>query len=346
MIDQEEELHHEEVEQKTPIIKHLVFSGGVIYGYAFYGAYKFLEQKGFVNIDNIETMYGTSCGAMVAVILSLRYDYETLENYLIKRPWHEVFKFTIETFMNCYQKCGLFGPEIFETLFDPLFRAKDLDIATITMKEFYETTKIEHHFFTVDIGGFELIDISYKTHPECRVLDAVYASSCVPLLFQPIQLDIGKENIEDVSGDLVEGVKPPKKTTRLIDGGFLMNYPIQPCIQSIMTKDVSGADIDMGAILGMNLAFDHGMYDKLECKRFNILEYLYLILSILLHKIHKLIATLYTNPNPTTSIKLYEIHIPPNINPCNEMFHFVNSQDERVKMIEYGASEASKQIVL
>ena len=370
MIDQEDS------KQKNPIIKHLVFSGGVIYGYAFYGAYKFLEQKGVVNIDNIKTMYGTSCGAMVAVILSLRYDYETLENYLIKRPWHEVFKFTIETFMNCYQKCGLFGPEILETLFDPLFRAKDLDIATITMKEFYETTKIEQHFFTVDIGGFELIDISYKTHPDCRVLDAVYASLCVPLLFQPIQLHIGKEIIEeDVCGNMVRS----KKKTGLIDGGFLMNYPIQPCIQSILVRglkssnqktpvdckvedrmslvrDASGTDMGKGAestkgahssldaILGMNLAFDHDMYDKPECKSFNVFEYLYLILSILLHKIHKLIIALYTNPNPTTSIKLYEIHIPPNINPCNEMFHFVNSQEERVKMIEYGASEACKAI--
>lgn len=339
-MDDQEKLYQEE-EPKTPIIKHLVFSGGVIYGYAFYGAYKFLEQKGFVNIDNIQTMYGTSCGAMVAVILSLRYDYETLENYLIKRPWHDVFKFTIETFMNCYQKCGLFGPEVFETMFDPLFRAKDLDIATITMKEFYETTKIEHHFFTVDIGGFELIDISYKTHPDCRVLDAVYASSCVPLLFQPIQLPIGQEIIEeDVSGNPV----CTKKNTRLIDGGFLMNYPLQPCIQSILVgenKDVSGTDMDMGEILGMNLTFDHDIYDKLECKSFKLLEYLYLILGILLHKIHKLIASLYTNPNPNTSVKIYDIQIPPNENPCKEMFHFVNSQEERIKMIEYGASAAS-----
>jgi predicted acylesterase/phospholipase RssA len=353
MIDLSHDLVVEDQEKK-PVIKHLVFSGGVIYGYAFYGAYKFLEQKGLVNIDNIQTMYGTSCGAMVAVILSLRFDYETLENYLIKRPWHEVFKFTIETFMNCYQKCGLFGPEIFETLFDPLFRAKDLDIATITMKEFYETTKIEHHFFTVDIGGFELIDISYKTHPDCRVLDAVYASSCVPLLFQPIQLHIGKEIMEDISGcgNSVEGVKPSnlktqpslvcsKKNTRLIDGGFLMNYPIQPCIQSILEKDVSGTD--HGAILGMNLAFDHDIYDKLECKSLNVLEYLYLILGILLHKIHKLIVSLYTNPNTHTSVKIYDIQIPPNKNPCNEMFHFVNSQEERIKMIEYGASVASTQ---
>jgi predicted acylesterase/phospholipase RssA len=341
MDDQEEPMS----ETPQPVIKHLVFSGGVIYGYAFYGAYKFLEQKGCVNIDNIQTMYGTSCGAMVAVILSLRYDYETLENYLIKRPWHEVFKFTIETFMNCYQKCGLFGPEIFEILFDPLFRAKDLDISTITMKEFYEITKIEHHFFTVDIGGFELIDISYKTHPDFRVLDAVYASSCVPLLFQPIQLHIGKEMIEkDVCGNMVCS----KKNTRLIDGGFLMNYPLQPCIQSIMVNatDISGTDMDHGAILGMNLAFDHDMYEKLECKSFNVLEYLYLILGILLHKIHKLIASLYKNHNPTTSVKIYEIQIPPNKDPCNEMFHFVNSQEERINMITYGASAASEQWVL
>jgi hypothetical protein len=106
------------------------------------------------------------------------------------------------------------------------------------------------------------------------------------------------------------------------------------------------SDTDHGAILGMNLAFDHDIFDKLECESFNILEYLYLILGILLHKIHKLIASLYTNPNPTTSVKIYDIQIPPNENPCKEMFHFVNSQEERIKMIEYGASAASTQIVL
>jgi predicted acylesterase/phospholipase RssA len=327
MIDQEE-THQEETHQEDekPIIKHLVLSGGIIYGYAFYGAYKFLEQKGYVNIDNIQTMYGTSVGAIVSIVLSLRYEWETLDNYFIKRPWHEVFKFTIETFMNCYQKCGLFGPELFEAIFEPLFRAKDLDISTITMKEFYETTKIEHHFFTVDIGVFELIDISYKTHPDCRVLDAVYASSCVPFLFQPIKMSMGNQ---DSSG------------TRLIDGGFLMNYPLQPCIQRV--SDISGDDI---AILGINLVFDEHISQKLENIHFNVFEYVYLIMGIVLYKIHKLMSNAYISSNTNSSVKLYEIQIPPNEHPSSELLKFVHSPEERMKMIEYGEQQAIEQWAL
>ena len=42
-------------------------------------------------LEDIETIYGTSVGSIIAVILALDYDWDTLDDYLIKRPWNNVF---------------------------------------------------------------------------------------------------------------------------------------------------------------------------------------------------------------------------------------------------------------
>jgi predicted acylesterase/phospholipase RssA len=98
-------------------------------------------------------------------------------------------------------------------MLEPLFRAKDLDINTITMNEFFEYTKIEHHFFTIRVQEFELVDISYKTHPDWKLLDAIYASSCIPPFFQPLY-------IKNEETSMIEW---------FADGGFLANYPMEHC---------------------------------------------------------------------------------------------------------------------
>ena len=54
------------------------------------------------------------------------------------------------------------------------------------------------------------MDISHHTHPEWKVIDAVYASSCLPVLFEPFEH----------SGDYY------------IDGGVLKNYPLIQCIEN------------------------------------------------------------------------------------------------------------------
>ena len=55
----------------TDIIKHLVFSGGGPAGLITYGAVKQLEQANVWSLSNIQSMYGCSIGAYLAVVLSL-----------------------------------------------------------------------------------------------------------------------------------------------------------------------------------------------------------------------------------------------------------------------------------
>ena len=69
-----------------------------------------------------------------------------------------------------------------EEIFVPLFSGKDISI-DITLQDFYDITKKEIHIFTTDVMRFEVVDISYKTHPDWKLIDAVYASSSIPIIF-------------------------------------------------------------------------------------------------------------------------------------------------------------------
>jgi predicted acylesterase/phospholipase RssA len=95
----------------------------------------------------------------------------------------------------------------------PFFRALDYSL-DITIQEFYEKTGIEFHIFVTEINALECIDISYKTHGDWTVVDAVYASCSLPFIFSPIIRD----------------------DKCYVDGSLLMNYPLIKCIEAVEDK--------------------------------------------------------------------------------------------------------------
>jgi predicted acylesterase/phospholipase RssA len=192
-----------------PTIKHLVISGGGAAGFSFYGVLRESNKKNIWALKNIETIHGTSVGSMMAVMISLGYDWDTLDDYLIKRPWHMVYKFNIYSLMDGLTKRGIFDKKVMEETLGPLLSGKDMSV-DITMQEYYEKTKVELHIYTTEMNKFESVDISYKTHPDWKLIDAVYASSSLPVLFAPWIID----------GNC------------FCDGGFMMNYPIPGCIRN------------------------------------------------------------------------------------------------------------------
>jgi hypothetical protein len=192
-----------------PTIKHLVISGGGAAGFSFYGVLRESNKKNIWALKNIETIHGTSVGSMMAVMISIGYDWDTLDDYLIKRPWHMVYKFNIYSLMDGLTKRGIFDKKVIEETLGPLLSGKDMSV-DITMQEYYEKTKVELHIYTTEMNKFESVDISYKTHPDWKLIDAVYSSSSLPVLFAPWIRD----------GNC------------FCDGGFMMNYPIPGCIRN------------------------------------------------------------------------------------------------------------------
>jgi predicted acylesterase/phospholipase RssA len=195
-------------------IKHLVISGGGPIMVQILGALQHLENNNFININNIESIYGTSAGAIVGVLMCLKFDWNTINDYIIKRPWHDVFNINPQSIFESYAKKGIFDIKIIEKCFKPLFDAKDINI-DINLEDFYNLTKIELHMYSFEINKYELHDISYITHPKLSLMKAVQMTCGLPILVTPVC-------IEDKC---------------FIDGGLACNYPLNYCIESGKKSD-------------------------------------------------------------------------------------------------------------
>ncbi len=190
-------------------IKHLVICGGGPSVFRTVGALYHLEDHHFWDIANIQTIYGSSAGALFGAMLCLKFDHDTITSYLINRPWHEAYPIKISQIMEIYTKKGLYDHKFAEIIFKPLLRAKNLPL-TITLKELFEYSNIELHIFSLELNQFKTVDLSYKTHPDLPLLDSLAMSCAIPMLFAPVC----------------------KNNECYVDGGIIMNYPVNNCINN------------------------------------------------------------------------------------------------------------------
>lgn len=200
------------MEKEIPIIKHIVLSGGGQSIFTFYGVIKKANETGLWNISNIESIYGTSAGAILSLFIALKCDWKQIDDYLIKRPWDKVFNINLDSVVSIMNKFGFFEINVIHEIFKPLFAINDISI-DITMKEFYEIYNIDIHIYTTELNKFEAVDISHTTHPDWRLLDAIYCSCNVPLLFAPYINEVNNEY------------------KCYIDGGILCDFPLDICCE-------------------------------------------------------------------------------------------------------------------
>jgi predicted acylesterase/phospholipase RssA len=168
-----------------------------------------LEKRDFLNINNIESIYGTSAGAIIGVMIALKYEWETINDYIIKRPWQDVFPIKVQNILDAYTKKGIFDIKTIEKCFKPLFDAKDIPL-DISLKDFYELTKIELHMFTFEINEYKLHDVSYISYPDLSLMKALNMTCSIPVLLTPVCID----------------------NKCFMDGGIACNYPLNFCIDS------------------------------------------------------------------------------------------------------------------
>lgn len=173
-----------------------------------------LERKEYLNMKNIESIYGTSAGAIVAVMISLKFDWETINDYIIKRPWQDVFPIKVQNILDTYTKKGIFDIKNIEKCFKPLFDTKDIPL-NITMKDFFTLTNIDIHMYSFEINEYKVKDISHETFPDLPILTAIQMTCALPILVRPVFID----------------------EKCFIDGGVGCNYPIYFCVNSGKIND-------------------------------------------------------------------------------------------------------------
>ena len=226
-------------------IKHIVISSGGPAGHMMYSILRTLNLKDVWKFDNIKTIYGSSIGSFISILLALRYDWSVIDDYLIKRPFEKIFvsgflpgstgnsgagnissstttgepttaetstffdaKNKFDFAYRLYNNKGLYGIKEFTEMLGPPLKGKDIAL-NVTLKEFYERTGIELHFISTELNSFSAVDFSYKTHPNQQLIEACYMSCCYPFGFTPIYRD----------------------GCCYLDGGIINDYPLNECIR-------------------------------------------------------------------------------------------------------------------
>lgn len=192
-------------------IKHIIIGGGGPIGFAIYGALKELNINKFWDLKNIETIYATSIGAFIALIISLDYEWRWIDDYLIKRPWEPILESISEEFLSYFNQKGIFDCESIRMYIEPLLTAKNFTM-DMTLSDFNKLTGKDIHMFSVNFNSpdLECVDISYKTHPDLDLLTALSMTMAVPILFKPVLYKDGC----------------------YLDGGITNNLPIQNCLDN------------------------------------------------------------------------------------------------------------------
>jgi len=294
-------------------IRHLVLSGGGGTGFAYYGALRESHKDGFWKIDDIQTMHGISCGAVFIFLMAMlkHIGWEDYDDYCIKRPWETVFGFSPEKLLKAYSNVGICGRETIEMIVAPVLNAVDLSLNT-TMQEFFDFAGFEVHFYTTNLDTYELVDVSHKTHPNWELVDAIYSSCALPLLFRPNRVD----------GQVY------------VDGGFLCNFPLQQCIDQVDNPDeifglnkhgIVGEKTE-GSILFDDAANTESRKPEKIPEYGNITEYL---LDVIAKTSKKLVV------EKTTS--KYTMKIADTITSAWEVYEAVKTKESRVAKIQYGA---------
>jgi predicted acylesterase/phospholipase RssA len=254
-------------------IKHIVISGGGPTGLLSYGAAKYLEQQEFWSMENIESIYGTSIGALFSVILSLSYDWKTLDDYIIKCPWNDILQknSTFNDVLDIYTNKGVMSDDFFDIIMKPLLLAKDLTL-DVTLDELHDFNKKEIHIITVELNTFELVNLSYKTHPRLKVMDAIKMSCAFPILFSPKITIESKDEKKKYNDDKQDECS---RICCYIDGGIICNYPVNICIED--------QQCDANEILGFRNIFEK--YHEVINDTSSVVDFLKICVKQMIRKI-------------------------------------------------------------
>ena len=281
------------------VIKHIVISGGGPTGLLSYGVVKHLAQQGFWSHDTIETIYGTSIGSLIGAMLCLKHDWPTLDDYIIKRPWEKVIVDSLEMF-ELFSCKGLAKLKLLDDIMQPLLESKDLTLA-VTLREFYEHSRISLNIFTVELNAFKKVQLSHATHPDLPLMDAIKMSSCMPMLFQPIVRD----------------------GCCYIDGGIMVNYPLRECLEETQCAP--------SEVLGLRNLYNNP--NERIVVQSSLLEYLRFINLQLV----RLVNANATAPN--NSVNEVMCHVKPDITPA-EWLSIMSDAGQRLAWIEDGVAFA------
>lgn len=289
------------------LINHLVISGGGPRGLVAYGALQELNRAGVWDIKNIKSIWASSFGAIIAVVLCLGYSWDDLDDYIVKRPWQDSVKISLREYLDVISTKGIATSGFCEIAFKPLLEAKDVPL-DITLSDFQTWCGVTLNFFGTNINTSppSSILVSEETVPSVKLLEALTISTAVPILFPPV---------------FINGMC-------LIDGGLINNFPVEACLSS--------PGVEKDNVLGVQMIFevndDKCIAIDPECDVFSFLSKM----------LGGLISSLALLTRPRGVLK-YEIEcVEDGSTGLAEWEHILNDPESRKALITKGRAYAQK----
>ena len=175
------------------MIEHLVLSGAGTNGLVQLGILNYLVETNVFNISNIKSIYATSAGAIISILMLTGVTIEEIKDYIIKRPWEKFFNLNLD-----FNENGIFSSKYLFNTIDPFMKAHDIP-NTYTLLDLYNKTGVDLHVFTTKINGMVLTDLNHITHPGITLQEVITLTACVPIIFTPVKY----ENDYYIDGGLV-----------------------------------------------------------------------------------------------------------------------------------------------
>jgi len=181
--------------------QRIVLSGGGIRGVSYIGVFMELEKHGF--LKNIKEVLGVSCGAMFGFAYILGYTPIEMFSLGSSLDFSLLQNIDPDVALNYFMTYGVDDGTNLEKFLESLVKNKGFS-KSVTFQELYDSTSIFFRCYAVELNSSRLIEFSYKTTPNYKVLFALRASMCIPGYFTPVN----------------------DEHKMYVDGGILNNYPV------------------------------------------------------------------------------------------------------------------------
>ncbi len=291
--------------------KKLVFSGGGVWGIAYGGAAKALDQAGvFAQIDGVA---GTSAGSIAALLVALKYTPAQLQAIISATPFASFAEDPeLFSFLDSY---GLFSSQpVADWLVQQVegaggnFNPAQTLGAGLTFAQLAAISDVSMRVFASDLNTRSTQIFDADATPTVAVVDAVRASMSIPAFFQTFQFPGANPN-----GD------------SYVDGGVLLDYAIE-------TFD---REVDPATVLGLHLGLVSATLPRESLGKDDVTQWISLLFNSFLRSQDENLLTQPANLARTVQI--------PTANIVSAFNFFLSEQ--QIQQLETSGFDATQQFL-
>jgi predicted acylesterase/phospholipase RssA len=184
--------------------RRIMLSGGGIKAVALIGSIKHLNEKGLLH--SVKEYCGVSAGAWMAFMMACKVPIPVLERLILELDFGVVRNVKPDAIIGFPETFGLDDGSNFVNLLEIIFRTiLKLDVST-TFADLDIDKTIQFRCWATDLTMRTSREFSLKETPRARIIDALRATTAIPMYFIP--------HIDPLTGNM------------LSDGGIQGNLPL------------------------------------------------------------------------------------------------------------------------